>query len=283
MRLVLRLPRVTALFPSASGQAMVVSVLLHVGVLAGAVVAASLGEGVPERPRIYTVSLVSEDPGGGGSPAGPPPEPERKRPEPERKPPPEPEPPEPEPEPEPERRPAAVPEPREAVPVPVPAEKPRERRVPAQSREEPPAAPTSSPSASPEPASPAGDTVEAGDGQGVGLLTGPGMPGGVPTIDSEAFPFAYYRRILTAQLRASWNRPLVPGGLTRPIRMTVRFEILRGGAITGVETVSASGYAPLDRSALRAVYDANPLPPLPEEFVGNRLAVNFYFELTPES
>lgn len=282
MRLVLRLPRVTALFPSASGQAMVVSVLLHLGVLAGAVVAGSLGNGVPERPRIYTVSIVSEAPGGPeGSPAGPPPEPEMEQPERDTKPPPEPKPDPPKPEPEPREKPAKAPEPRK--PEPAPAERPRERRVPPESREEPSPGQATPPSESTEPPSPTADAGEGGDGEGAGLLAGPGTPGGVPTIDSEAFPFAYYRRVLTTRLRAAWSRPLVPGGLTRPIRTTVRFEILRGGAITGVETVSASGYAPLDRSALRAVYDANPLPPLPEEFVGNRLAVNFYFELTPES
>ena len=83
-------------------------------------------------------------------------------------------------------------------------------------------------------------------------------------------------------LRAVWSRPVVPGGLTAPLRVTVRFEILRGGALADIALASTSGHPPLDRSALRAAYDANPLPPLPDEFEGDRLAVNFYFELRPE-
>ena len=92
---------------------------------------------------------------------------------------------------------------------------------------------------------------------------------------------AYYRAILTNRLRSSWSRPLIPGGLRRPIRTTVRFEVLLGGAIAEVSLVTSSGHSPLDRSALRAVYDANPLPPLPEGFEGPRLAVHFFFELVP--
>ena len=105
---------------------------------------------------------------------------------------------------------------------------------------------------------------------------------GVPTIDSDAFQFAYYRSILTNRLRANWSRPLVPGGLAQPIRATVHFVILRSGAITEVSVFESSGYPPLDRSALRSIFDANPLPPLPELYEGDRLAVNFFFELTPE-
>jgi TonB family protein len=120
-------------------------------------------------------------------------------------------------------------------------------------------------------------------GEGSGLAAGTGGDSeGVPTIDSAAFPFAYYRAILTDRLRSTWSRPLVPGGLSAPIRATVRFEVLRGGAIADVSMVGSSGYSPLDRSAQRAVYDANPLPPLPEEFAGHRLAVHFFFELVPE-
>jgi protein TonB len=105
---------------------------------------------------------------------------------------------------------------------------------------------------------------------------------GVPTIDSDAFSFAYYRDILTNRLRSTWSRPLVPGGLQQAIRATVQFVVLRSGAITDVSVQESSGYPPLDRSALRSVFDANPLPPLPDPYEGNRLAVTFFFELTPE-
>jgi TonB family protein len=117
-----------------------------------------------------------------------------------------------------------------------------------------------------------------------GLAPGPsgGDPSGVPTIDSAAFPFAYYRALITNRLRAVWSRPVVPGGLTAPLRVTIHFEILRAGALADIALASTSGHPPLDRSALRAAYDANPLPPLPDEFEGDRLAVNFYFELRPE-
>ena len=256
-RLVLRLPRITALFPAATGQGIALSVAMHLSLLGGTILAASLGDGTPERPRIYTVSIVTdttERRGGGPAPAAaaptePPEKPAREV--------------RPDPEPQPARR-----------------TPPRSEPPPKPSRSAPkPRPPVERPPNPPDDAAPSGE-----GGSGSGLVGGDPAPGGsVPSIDSEAFPFAYYRRALNTRLRGAWSRPLVPGGLAVPIRTTVRFEILRGGAITGVETVTGSGYAPLDRSALRAVYDVNPLPPLPEEFEGNRLAVNFYFELTPGS
>ena len=143
--------------------------------------------------------------------------------------------------------------------------------------------PAASPPIPPAAVAPSRREPESTIGEGMGLAAGTGGDSeGVPTIDSEAFPFAYYRAILTDRLRSTWSRPLIPGGLNRPIRAMVRFEILRGGAIGNVSLVTASGHSPLDRSALRAVYDANPVPPLPREFEGNRLAVHFFFELVPE-
>jgi protein TonB len=251
VRLVLRAPRATALIPAASGQGLLVSAGLHVAVLAGIAFAAGF-RGSPERAEpVYVVSLVSDPGPPGGEPAP---------------------------------APAAPPsDPAPSPPPPVPAlaatAKPNARQAPAPK----PAAKT----AERPPESPAKPAPEGADGHGgpsaaVGPSSaGPGQAGGIPALGSAAFPFAYYQSIVTGRLRSAWNRPVVPG-LMEPIRVTIYFEIQRGGRITGIEAVAASGNAALDRSALRAIHDSNPLPPLPEEFEGDRLAASYTFELTPE-
>jgi len=44
-----------------------------------------------------------------------------------------------------------------------------------------------------------------------------------------------------------------------------------------VKLISPSGVSVYDRAAVRAVYAANPLPPLPPEFAGERLGVHLRF------
>jgi protein TonB len=256
-------------------QAAAVSVGLHVGLAVLVFVAVGPASTAPVPLPVYTVDLVDlpagapEQPAAGGAPPSqaspppsePPPEEESSMSAVDEEPPPPPPKPKPKPEPEPKKEEDVKPEP---------------------PRRQPPVTPT--PTQEPEGDEPDLDAGAAGGGGlGAGLApSSDGVESGVPTIDSDAFQFAYYRQILTNRLRSTWSRPLVPGGLQQPIRATVSFLVLRSGAITDVTLDEGSGYSPLDRSALRSVYDANPLPPLPDPYEGDRLAVNFYFELTPE-
>lgn len=60
-------------------------------------------------------------------------------------------------------------------------------------------------------------------------------------------------------------------------RVTVSFTVLRNGFIRDIQVVQASGHEPLDRSALRAVHEAVPLPPFPPLLQRETLAVRFHF------
>ena len=256
-------------------QGVVVSSGLHVGLIVAAVIAASM-KPAAEPIEIVTVAVLVEDPSpgpaGGAAPA-PPPRVKAREPEPEP----------PQPEPEPPRV-----EPKPTPPPPKPQEEKQRQPKPPEPQLQPAArsgTPDPGPAGEAEPAAETEaalpDTATGTTAGGIGISAGPAAGSGAPTIDSAAFPFPYYRSIVTNRLNASWNRPVMPG-LRVPIRVTVHFEILRTGAIAEVAHVSESGVAQLDRSALRAVYDANPLPPLPEEFDGSRLSANYTFELTPE-
>ncbi len=268
MRFVLRLPSLQQLRRDRMIPAILVSVGLHLAMVAVGFAAMSWGGDASVPLPVYTVSLV-ELPQSGPAPAGAAPPPARQ----------EVVPPEPESD-----------SPLQAVPEVPPEKKPEQvkKKTPTRPRPQPPAKKpqrqTTTPAAATTPVReqpPAVDTEQAASGTGL-ATTGAGSVDGVPTIDSDAFSFGYYRDILTNRLRSTWSRPLVPGGLQQPIRATVQFVVLRSGAIADVSLQENSGYPPLDRSALRSVFDANPLPPLPDPYEGNRLAVTFFFELTPE-
>jgi len=277
MRFVLRLPDLQQLRGDSMLPAMVVSIVLHLGIVVMGIAAMSWGSDAAVPLPVYTVALVELPQSGqasSGEPAAPPARQEEVAPAPE-----------PEPEPETDSPLEAVPEvppKKEEEPEPVKKEAPPRKKpqVAAVEPQQQAAAPASATTQESEQPSGLG-AEQAGPDTGL-AASGAGSVDGVPSIDSDAFSFGYYRNILTNRLRSTWSRPLVPGGLQQPIRATVQFVVLRSGAITDVGVQESSDYPPLDRSALRSVFDANPLPPLPDPYDGDRLAVTFFFELTPE-
>ena len=243
-----------------------VSVIGHMAV--AAVVWTSPGW-LPRRrlpPPILVVDLVTLPPGSGilKRPSRTP-----KAPAPKKKS--APAPPAPQPKPKPEVA-AKLPEP-EAKPV----------------QEPEPEAPPPEPEAKPEPVQKAEPQQPATEGTappaGVGGQDTAGLggveEGAIGALDDEAFEFAWYRQALTQSLRAAWQKPDLRN-LETALRATVYFRVRRNGQIVNIQLARGSGLDMLDRSALRAVYDANPLPPLPYAYEGDSLGVHFYFELTSE-
>jgi TonB family protein len=60
-------------------------------------------------------------------------------------------------------------------------------------------------------------------------------------------------------------------------RVSVVFEILKDGSVPQLRLVASSGSDPLDRAALAGIRASIPFPPLPEEFTGNHLVLQFIF------
>ncbi|HLC41461.1 MAG TPA: TonB family protein [Methylomirabilota bacterium] len=112
-----------------------------------------------------------------------------------------------------------------------------------------------------------------------------GRPTGSPTapvnssisLDAGNFPFAWYIRQMHQKIEAEWNRtPPVARPEQVPI---IVVEILRNGAIKAPRIEKSSGNSAYDRAALRAVQDASPFPPLPQEWTKPSLRVGLAFEL----
>lgn len=273
------------------------SAVLHLAVLGGAAFAVSVVESPPDTPpsaAFIELGMSGPNPspslgGGPPPPPAPPPEPE---PEPEVEPePPAPAPPEPEPAPAPEpadSRPGVArptTEDRDRMPVP----EARERRRPP--REQPdsglrgkdaawarsarlaasrPLDTKSRPSRRPAPA-PAESSSGAG---GIGLG---GAPGGA-RFDQD-FEYAYYQRQMIARIATNWQQIPVRGKAT----VVIRFTVHRDGSISAAEVETSSGQSLLDRSALRAVVLAEPLPRLPESYPRDRVGVHLLFTYGSDS
>lgn len=100
-------------------------------------------------------------------------------------------------------------------------------------------------------------------------------------LDVSDFPFTYYLRQVKAKVeeRFSPPRPALAGGE----RATITFVIGRDGQLLREPVVEkSSGNALYDQAAVRAVTDAKPFPPLPQEMKGSHLTVHFGFDFQPD-
>ena len=93
---------------------------------------------------------------------------------------------------------------------------------------------------------------------------------------------AWYRDSVAMALRNHWMRPILQG-VWQSLEVTVAFEIQRDGSARNLRIESSSGAPSLDRSALRAVADASPLPPVPQSWRDPVIQARFVFRLHPEA
>jgi protein TonB len=140
------------------------------------------------------------------------------------------------------------------------------------SPEEDPAPPPPPPQQDPAP----GEAGPEGE-----LSGGPVAGGDLAALAGGDVEFAWYRSSVTAALHSNWRRPVL-SGLRDELAVTVVFDILRDGTVVRLRIESSSGIPSLDRSALRAVSDASPLPALPSKWRGQSLEALFVFRLHPE-
>ncbi|RMF83720.1 MAG: TonB C-terminal domain-containing protein [Nitrospinota bacterium] len=103
--------------------------------------------------------------------------------------------------------------------------------------------------------------------------------GGI-ALGTTNFPFAYYLQLIEQKIGRQWQPP-------RNIRssgkkVVIAFQIQRDGHIQAPVVEESSGNTLLDQTALRAVIDADPFPPLPLEFGEDYLQVHFAFTLADQ-
>ena len=113
---------------------------------------------------------------------------------------------------------------------------------------------------------------EPGEGGGRGLSVGSNGGGGAAGIPAD-FHFTYYIERMLALIESRWYKPAVPQGT----RARVGFVILKSGRIEGIRLEESSGMPSFDRATLRALYAANPLPPLPPAYGRPSLTVHLSF------
>jgi len=164
----------------------------------------------------------------------------------------------------------------DAIPIPdrTVKEKKKEERI-TPTRQKPPKLP-------PPPIS---NEVPFGEGGPVsgpyGVFTTPNAKGGFGFTGSGGdfgSRWAWYVDIVRRKVSDNWMKYEVDPSISNAHRVYLYFEINRSGAPTNIRIEQSSGIPSLDQSALRALQRIDTFGPLPSDYPGYSVSVEFWFD-----
>ncbi len=108
----------------------------------------------------------------------------------------------------------------------------------------------------------------------------PGNPKGAPGIDAIREPdFGPYMKEVERRIKANWSPP--NGGQSK--KVVLLFTIARDGRLLSLKIAKSSGYKADDDAAISAVKLTAPFRPLPPEYKGSSVDINFTFDFYASS
>ena len=90
--------------------------------------------------------------------------------------------------------------------------------------------------------------------------------------------FSWYVEAVQRRISGNWLQSGVDSSVSWAPRVVVTFTILRNGTVTNLQVTRSSNNSSVDNSAIRAVRDSSPLNPLPGEYGGSEVHVEFWFD-----
>jgi TonB family protein len=132
----------------------------------------------------------------------------------------------------------------------------------------------------------------AARGRATGSIPGPGdsvsqlnnlnpnfsTQGPIILSDTRGVDFGPYLSRVVYNVRRNWYAVIPESArLGQKGRVSLVFEIVRDGSVPELRLVASSGSDSLDRAAIASIRASNPFPPLPEEFTGKHLVLQFNF------
>lgn len=135
---------------------------------------------------------------------------------------------------------------------------------------------TPNPMLAPTGGSSGGSKLAKGGGGGMGGGNpGPGNPNGRPGIDAIREPdFGPYMRDLQRRIKMNWDPP--KGNESK--RVVLMFKIAKDGKLLSCSVYKSSGLPSADKAAIHAVQATAPFRPLPPEYKGSSIDIQFTFD-----
>ena len=131
------------------------------------------------------------------------------------------------------------------------------------------------PSLSPSASGGSGQLSRGTSAGGTGNVGNPGGGGGAPGIDALREPdFGPYMRELQRRIKLNWDPP--KGNESKTV--VLLFKIARDGRLLSSRVHKSSGLPSADQAALKAVELTAPFRPLPADFKGQSIDIQFTFD-----
>lgn len=115
-----------------------------------------------------------------------------------------------------------------------------------------------------------------GMGSGGGTTAGMGFSGSGGGDFGGRFP--WYVDAVRNRVSSNWLQSTIDPSIRFAPRAVVDFDILRSGQIANIQLLQSSGNGSVDSSAIRAIQGSSPVNPLPNEYQGNKVSVEFWFD-----
>ena len=108
-----------------------------------------------------------------------------------------------------------------------------------------------------------------------GAKGGFGFTGGGGDFGSR---YSWYVDVVRRKVSENWLKYEVDPRISQARRVYITFDILRDGQPSAVQVEQTSGVPSLDISAVRAIQRIDTFGPLPGDYRGNRVSVEFWFD-----
>jgi protein TonB len=90
--------------------------------------------------------------------------------------------------------------------------------------------------------------------------------------------YAWYVRVIQQKVAENWLKYEVDPRITSAQRVYITFDVARDGHPTNVQVEQSSGVPSLDISATRALQRIDTFGPLPPDYAGNKISVEYWFD-----
>lgn len=90
--------------------------------------------------------------------------------------------------------------------------------------------------------------------------------------------YAWYVRVIQQKVSDNWMKYEVDPRITSAQRVYITFDVMRDGHPANVQVEQSSGVPSLDISATRALQRIDTFGPLPPDYAGNKISVEYWFD-----
>jgi len=90
--------------------------------------------------------------------------------------------------------------------------------------------------------------------------------------------YAWYVRVVQQKVSENWLKYEVDPRISEAQRVYLSFDVQRDGHPSNVQIEQSSGVPSLDQSAIRAIQRIDTFGPLPPDYSGNKVSVEFWFD-----